>query len=110
MIDVIVLSQSDCRFCELAEQMLERVARDYPLVVRRTPLASEEGQALAAGHGVLFAPGILIDGRLFSYGRPSERRLRRHLDRNLGSQSSQRPSPSHAVEDSAPTSVPDTGQ
>jgi hypothetical protein len=28
---------------------------------------------------VLFAPGVLLDGQLLSYGRLSERLLRRHL-------------------------------
>lgn len=31
---------------------------------------------------MLFAPGVLLDGTMFSYGRLSERRLRRHLDRH----------------------------
>jgi len=34
--------------------------------------------------GLLFPPGILIDGEPFSYGRPSERKLRHELDRRLG--------------------------
>jgi hypothetical protein len=36
---------------------------------------------LAARAGVLFAPGVLLDGRPFGYGRLSERRLRRELGR-----------------------------
>ena len=34
--------------------------------------------------GLLFPPGVLIDGEPFSYGRLSERKLRRELDRRLG--------------------------
>ena len=44
-------------------------------------LASEQGRDLAARAGVAFAPGVLVDGRLFGYGRLSERRLRRALGR-----------------------------
>lgn len=33
--------------------------------------------------GLLFPPGVLIDGEPFSYGRLSERKLRRELDRRL---------------------------
>jgi hypothetical protein len=29
---------------------------------------------------VLFAPGVLVDGEFFSFGRISERKLRRTLD------------------------------
>ncbi len=80
MIDVLVLSQPDCHYCEHAEAVLARVGRDYPLAVRHLSLDSDQGRNLAARHGVLFAPGILLDGTMFSYGRVSERRLRRHLD------------------------------
>jgi thiol-disulfide isomerase/thioredoxin len=110
MIDVVVLSQSDCHFCDLAEQVLQRVARDYPLAVRHIALASQEGQALAARHGVMFAPGILLAGRLFSYGRPSERRLRRHLDRQFRGQASRAETPRHAADGSEPPSMPETGR
>lgn len=34
--------------------------------------------------GILFAPGVLVDGAPFSYGRRSERKLRRHLARRAG--------------------------
>lgn len=79
---VTVLTQPDCRFCEHAETVLARVGQDYPLTVRHIPLDSDEGRALAARHGVLFAPGVLLDGALVSYGRLSERRLRRQLSRH----------------------------
>ncbi|MCH6165247.1 glutaredoxin family protein [Pseudonocardia alaniniphila] len=80
-VEVTVLTQPDCRFCELAAEVLARVGRDHPLSVRHIDLASPDGRDLAAQHGVLFAPGILLDGQMFSYGRLSERRLRRHLTR-----------------------------
>jgi hypothetical protein len=47
-------------------------------------MASPEGQRLAMQGGLLFPPGILIDGKPFSYGRLSERKLRRELDRQMG--------------------------
>jgi glutaredoxin len=80
---VTVLTQPNCQFCELAAAVLARVGQDHPLSVRHLDLNSLEGRDLAARHGVLFAPGILLDGQLFSYGRLSERRLRRHLTRTV---------------------------
>jgi hypothetical protein len=80
-VEVTVLTQPDCRFCELAAEILARVGQDHPLSVRQVDLDSPDGRDLAARHGVLFAPGILLDKRIFSYGRLSERRLRRHLTR-----------------------------
>lgn len=81
MIEVTVLSQADCRFCDHAAVVLERVGHDHPLAVRHVDLTTDEGRRLASTHGVLFAPGIVLDGQMFSYGRLSERRLRRHLTR-----------------------------
>lgn len=80
-IKVTVLSQPDCRFCDIADAVLDQVGHDHRLVIRRVDLDSDEGRELAARNGIAFAPGILLDGEMFSYGRLSERRLRRHLER-----------------------------
>ena len=79
MIDVWLLTQRDCLFCEQAQDVLGRLRHEHPLAVTEIALDSVEGQVLALQHRVLFAPGIFINGTLASYGRPSERRLRRIL-------------------------------
>ncbi|MDQ6753468.1 MAG: thioredoxin family protein, partial [Actinomycetota bacterium] len=66
-----------------------RLARDYPLEIREIGLDTEEGRGLAARAGVVFAPGILIDGDMFSYGRLSEKKLRRHLSQGNGTPGTQ---------------------
>jgi glutaredoxin len=76
---ITLLTQADCHYCEHAKQVLARVGRDHPLVVKEIDLDTEHGRHLAAGAGVLFAPGVLVDGEPFGYGRLSERRLRRAL-------------------------------
>lgn len=76
-----LLTQPECAFCEHAAAMLERLARDYRLDVSSLELASPEGRALAERGGIMFPPGIFLDDEAFSYGRPSERKLRRELDR-----------------------------
>ena len=81
MTAVTLLTQVDCALCEHAKKVLARVGEDHPIQVTEIDLASEQGRALAAGAGVLFAPGVLVDGRPFGYGRLSERRLRRSLGR-----------------------------
>jgi len=45
------------------------------------PGDTEQGRELASSAGVMFAPGVLIDGEPFSHGRLSERELRRTLDK-----------------------------
>lgn len=81
MTRVTLLTQGDCAMCEHAKQVLARVAADHPLEVEEVALATPEGQELALRHGVLFAPGVLLDGESFAYGRLSERKLRRALIR-----------------------------
>jgi len=76
---ITLLTQADCALCEHAKGVLARVGADHPLEVTEIDLASEHGRALASRAGVLFAPGLLVAGRPFGYGRLSERRLRRAL-------------------------------
>ncbi len=79
--DITLLTQIECALCEQAKDVLNRVRRDHRLTVREIDLASAQGTALAVRHGLLFAPGVLINGHPFSHGRLSERKLRRHLER-----------------------------
>src|SRR5258708_4736052 len=71
---ITLLSQDNCGFCDHAKQVLARVRVRYPLQITEIRLDSQEGQAIATPAGVLFPPGVLVDGRPFSFGRLSERR------------------------------------
>ncbi len=77
----VLLTAADCRLCEHARKILQRVSAEHPLDLSTISLDSPEGQRLATAHNVLFAPGLLLDGVMFSYGRVSERKLRRALSR-----------------------------
>ncbi len=79
--DITLLTQSDCHLCEHAKQVLARVGHDHPLQVTEIDLRSIEGHQLATDAGVLFAPGVLLNGQPFAYGRLSERKLRKTLGR-----------------------------
>lgn len=79
MTSITILTQSSCASCEQAKNVLARLSLEYPLQIQEIELDTEEGRNLASNHGVIFAPGILIDGELFSYGRLSEKKLRHHL-------------------------------
>ena len=76
---ITLLTQTDCHLCVHAKEVLARVGADHPLEVEEVSLAADRGRALAAEAGVLFAPGILLDGVPFGFGRLSERKLRRAL-------------------------------
>jgi len=80
---VVILTQEDCAFCEQAKAIMSRLAAEYELEVSLLELSSPEGQTLALQGGVMFPPGIFIGGEPFSYGRPSERALRREVERRI---------------------------
>ena len=80
---VTLLTQDDCAFCDQAKILLARLSAEYPLEVEELDLGSEEGRRLAEAGGMIFAPGIVLDGEPFCYGRPSERKIRRELNRRL---------------------------
>ncbi|MCZ4102798.1 MULTISPECIES: glutaredoxin family protein [Streptomyces] len=78
-VQVTLLTQADCALCDHAKQVLARIGADHLLHITEIGLATDEGRRLALDMGVLFAPGILLDGKPFAHGRLSERKLRRTL-------------------------------
>lgn len=82
-LNILLLTQENCAFCDSARAMLDRLSAEYPLSVSMFPLGSPDGQKLAEKNGILFPPGIFIEGEAFSYGRPSEGKLRREIERWL---------------------------
>lgn len=81
--EIVLLTQQDCAMCDDAHHLLDEIARDHPIRIRTVDLATAEGQAMADRGGVMFPPGVFVDGEPFSYGRLSERKLRRELERRL---------------------------
>ena len=79
---VTLLTQPDCSLCDQAKTVLARIEQERLVTVVEADLTSPQGRDLAVRHGVLFAPGVLVDGQPFSYGRLSEKKLRRRLARN----------------------------
>jgi len=82
-VEVLLLTQSDCSFCDDAKDVLETLSKEYTLAVRVLDVASVEGRDLASQGGILFPPGLFLDGEPFSYGRVSARKLRKALGKRL---------------------------
>ncbi len=80
-VEVLLLTQADCAFCHDAEEILERLSAEYGFAITILDLETLEGRETAVRGGILFPPGILIDREPFSYGRPSERKLRKEFER-----------------------------
>jgi hypothetical protein len=81
MITLTLLTQPDCGWCSDGKEVLAALAQEFPVRVDEVDLHSDRGRLLAADHGLLFAPGLIVDGRLIAHGRLSARALRRHLTR-----------------------------
>ncbi len=78
---ITLLTQPSCSMCTHAKSVLHRLKQEYRLSIQELDLTSPDGQQLASRAGVMFAPGLLLDGQMFSFGRVPERKLRRALDR-----------------------------
>jgi hypothetical protein len=63
MIQITLIGQEGCELCAHAPSIL----------------AKPEGRGFERG-GIMFPPGLFVGDKPFSYGRLSERRLRRELD------------------------------
>ncbi len=83
--EVTLLTRQECALCDQAKEILGRLSQEFFLAVSTLDMDSEQGQALAERGGVMFPPGIFLNGEAFSYGRPSERKLRKELERRLSS-------------------------
>lgn len=79
MTEVVLLTKKDCELCEQAKRLLHQVRDELRLDVREVALESEEGDRLSLRAAVPFPPVVFLDGEAFSYGRLSERKLRKAL-------------------------------
>ncbi len=79
----------DCHFCADARAVLERLGREHLLRVREVSIESPEGRLLATRHGILFPPGLLLDGQFVGFGRLSERKVRHLLEQRATALASQ---------------------
>lgn len=78
---ITLLTQENCTLCEHAKDVLTRVGTDFPLRTEEVDLGSDLGRQLGQRGGVMFAPGVFLDGEMFGFGRLSEKKLRRALQR-----------------------------
>lgn len=84
-VHILLVTSEHCHFCGQAKEILARLNVEFPapLLVDEVDITSAEGRSLAAEHGILFPPGIFIDGTFAGFGRPSERRLLKILGKHL---------------------------
>jgi hypothetical protein len=81
VVHITVLGAPNCELCEQARSVLARVARDHAIAVEELSTEADAGRKLMIEHRMAFPPGVFIEGEPFSYGRLSERKLRRELAR-----------------------------
>lgn len=78
-IELTLVVADRCALCSHAREVLAAIGHDLPLRVAEVNLESDQGQALAERVPLVFPPVLLRDGAVMSYGRLSERRLRKEL-------------------------------
>lgn len=78
-INVTLVTAPSCHFCADAQTLLRELAAAYPLTIRLVDMMSDEGRELVVKHRMPFPPLLIIDGKVFGYGRISERKLAKHL-------------------------------
>lgn len=80
---ITLVTAPNCHFCEQGREILDKLAGLYALDVHEVPLSSPTGRVLAARHGIVFPPGLLLDDSFIGFGRVSERKLRHVLDQRI---------------------------
>lgn len=75
----MVVTQPRCGFCDQAKGVLQRVGEDFDVQVIEVDAESDVAAELASETAAVFPPVVFINGSLFSYGRLSERKLRKRL-------------------------------
>lgn len=78
-IKITILSRDDCQFCDMAKSLFNRLKEEFELNIEVKDVDTPEGKEQIIKYGFLFLPGILINDNPFSYGRPSEKKIRKEL-------------------------------
>ncbi len=79
-VNVLLVTSTACHYCEMAKDVLGRLAAEYSIRLREVDMMSDEGRSIVRRHQIPFPPAILVDGRYHSHGRVSEKKLRMALD------------------------------
>ncbi len=80
-IEILLVTSPGCHLCEKAKDVLEHVSSAYPLRWREIDMASPDGSAIVRASRAPFPPVIILAGKIYGYGRLSEKKLRKDLDR-----------------------------
>lgn len=63
------LTMQGCQHCEGVRRVFDEIMTDFPHVeLKEVDMVTEEGQKLVQKYSVMAAPGIIINGELFSTG------------------------------------------
>lgn len=81
---ITVVESPACHFCADAHEVLEALARSYPLAVQTLDVRGETGRQLMSRHRASMSPLVLVDGEFFSHGRLPRRKLDKMLSQRYG--------------------------
>ena len=72
---VLILDVPGCHSCKEAEELIEKIKNEEKLKFAVEVKDISKNPALLQKYPVMSAPGIIIDDKLFSEGKPSEKEL-----------------------------------
>jgi len=79
MLDAVIYTRQGCHLCDEAEAKLRRVARDFPMTIRKVDVDANPALRELYDYRV---PVVEVDGRIVDEGAVTEYRLRQSLKPN----------------------------
>ena len=76
---VLILDTPGCATCKSAEELIDLIKKEEKLQFQVEVIDITVNPEMHEKYPVMSAPGIVIDGKLFSEGKPFEEKLREAL-------------------------------
>lgn len=76
---ILILDTPGCPSCIVAEKMIKRVKEENNLDFKIKVIDVTKKPEILQKYQIMAAPGIVIDGKLFSTGHPNEDKLKEAL-------------------------------
>ena len=78
---VLILDTPGCASCKYAEELIARIKKEGKIKIDVEVKDITQHPELLQKYQIMSAPGIVIDGKLEFTGKPSEKKLRKALEK-----------------------------
>ena len=77
--EVLILDVPGCDSCKYAEELIAKIKKEEKLKIKVKIKDISKNPTILQKYPIMSAPGIVIDGKFFGEGKPSEKKLRAAL-------------------------------